>query len=147
MVKEMLALLTQHCCPDTVANTFASLLSLFNDLQGELESILEYHSRFDGLTLELSQCKVVIPPLLLVMIFLWAIHSYYADIVEQFYSQFKTIKTETVDSIVSNVALHDSFTLVDSKKGESARDSGSNLCVPATATAHLLSRSSMEVSL
>jgi hypothetical protein len=29
-------------------------------------------------------CKVVIPPLLLVMLFLWALHSRYLDIVEQF---------------------------------------------------------------
>ncbi len=83
---EMRAALTQNCFPGTVSNAFASLLSLFNDVQGELESILEYRSRFNGLTLELLQCKVAIPPLLLVVLFLWAIHSCYADIIEQFCS-------------------------------------------------------------
>jgi hypothetical protein len=38
---EMLAALTQHCRPGTVSNAFASLLSLFNNVQGELEPILE----------------------------------------------------------------------------------------------------------
>ena len=66
----MLAALMQHCRPDTDSNAFAFLLSLFNDVQREAESIMEYRSRFDGLTLELSRCKVVIPPLLLVMLFL-----------------------------------------------------------------------------
>jgi hypothetical protein len=58
---EMLATLTQHCRPDTIYNAFASLLSLFNDVQGELEPILEYCSCFDGLTQELLRCKVVLP--------------------------------------------------------------------------------------
>jgi hypothetical protein len=71
---EMLAALTQRCHPDTVSNAFASLLSLFNDVQGESEPILEYRSHFDGLTQELSRCKVVLPHLLSVMLFLRALH-------------------------------------------------------------------------
>ncbi len=43
--------------------------------QGESESIIKYRSHFDGLTLELAQCKVVIPSILLVMLFLCALHS------------------------------------------------------------------------
>ena len=39
---EMLAALIQHCRPDSVSNAFASLLALFNDIQGDGESILEY---------------------------------------------------------------------------------------------------------
>jgi hypothetical protein len=101
-----------------------------------LESILEYPSQFDGLTLELLQCKVVIPLFLLVMLFLWAIHSCYADIVKQFCSQFKAIETATVNSILSNVAFQDSFTIVNSKKGKSAGGSGFNLRAPAVATAN-----------
>jgi hypothetical protein len=31
---EMLVALTQHCCPNSVANAFTSLLFLFNDVQG-----------------------------------------------------------------------------------------------------------------
>jgi hypothetical protein len=41
---KMLATLMQHCCPDTVSNAFTSLLSLFNNVQGEPKSILEYWS-------------------------------------------------------------------------------------------------------
>ncbi len=82
---EMLAALIQHCCPDSVSNAFASLLSLFNDVQGDSESILEYRSCFDGLTLKLcSRCKVTLPTLLSVMLFLRGIHGRYADIVAQF---------------------------------------------------------------
>ncbi len=133
---EMLAALTQHCWPDTVSNAFASLLSLFNDVQGKAESILEYCSHFDGLTLELSQCKVLIPPLLLVMLFLWGLHRHYADIVEQFRSCFKPIKTATVDSILSDVAFYDSFTLVETRKGKLAGGSASTLHVPMEAAAN-----------
>jgi hypothetical protein len=81
---EMLAALIQHCRPDSVSNAFASLLSLFNDVQGDLESILEYRSRFDGLTLKLLRCNVTLPTLLSVMLFLRGIYGRYADIVVQF---------------------------------------------------------------
>jgi hypothetical protein len=111
---EMLAALTQHCHPDTVTNAFLSLLSLFNDVQKDTGSVLKYPSCFDGLTLELSQCKVVIPPHLLVMLFLQAPHDCYLDIVD--WSCFKPIETTTIDLIVSDVTYHDGFTLVDAKK-------------------------------
>ncbi len=39
---EMLATLDQHCCPNTISNAFSSLLSLFNEVQGDNELILEY---------------------------------------------------------------------------------------------------------
>jgi hypothetical protein len=101
---EMLATLMQHCRPDTVMNAFSSPLSLFNDVQGESESIIEYRSRFDGLTIELACRKVVIPSLLLVMIFLRALHGCYSTIVEQFRTRFKPIKEATLNSIVSNLS-------------------------------------------
>ena len=88
---EMLATLMQHCRPDSVSNAFTSLLSIFNDVQGESESILEYRSRFDGLTMELARCKVIIPSFLLVMLFLRALHGQYATIFEQ----YKTDKSKT----------------------------------------------------
>jgi hypothetical protein len=81
---KMLATLMQHCHPDTVSNAFMSLLSLFNDVQGNSESILKYHSKFDGLTLRLACCKVIILSILLVMLFLRALHGRHTDIVEQF---------------------------------------------------------------
>ena len=52
---EMLATLMQHCRLDSISNAFTSLLSLFNDVQGKSESIIEYRSHFDGLTIELAK--------------------------------------------------------------------------------------------
>ncbi len=91
---KMLATLMQHCCPDTVTNAFASLLSLFNNVQGDLESIIEYRSQFDGLTIELAHCKVIFPSLLLVMLFLCALHGRYSSIVEHqhCYDQFHRLQ-------------------------------------------------------
>jgi hypothetical protein len=133
----MLAVLIQHCRPDTVSNAFASLISLFNDVQGELEPILEYPLRFDGLTLKLLRCKVVLPHLLSVMLFLCALHVCYADIIEQFRTHFKSIETMTVDSIIFNVVFQDGFKLVDSKKGKrGAGASNPNQRMPAAATAN-----------
>ncbi len=106
---EMFATLMQHCCPDTVSNAFASLLLLFNDVQGKSEPILEYWSQFDSLTLELARCKVMIPLILLVMLFLCALYGWYSVIVHQFRSCFKPIKTATLDSIVSDVSYHNGF--------------------------------------
>jgi hypothetical protein len=115
----MLATLMQHCRPDTVTNDFSSLLSLFNDVQGDSESIIEYQSRFDGLTIKLACCKVIIPSLLLVMLFLHSRHGHCLSIVEQFCTCFKPIETATIDSIVSDVIYNDGFQVVDhSKKGK-----------------------------
>ncbi len=77
---EMLAALTSYCRPDSVANAFSSLLSLFNKIQGEDEPILSFSSCFDGLILEMARCKVAIPPLLPVMLFLRVLHSRYAQL-------------------------------------------------------------------
>jgi hypothetical protein len=64
----MLAALNTYCHPNFVANAFSSLLLIFNELQGKKKPILEFCSRFNGLILEMACCKVVIPPLLLVML-------------------------------------------------------------------------------
>ena len=39
---EMLAVLNQHCHPDSVTNAFTTCMSLFNDVQGESEPIVEF---------------------------------------------------------------------------------------------------------
>jgi hypothetical protein len=133
---KMLATLMQHCHPDTVSNSFTSFLSLFNAVQGESESILEYRSQFDGLTLKLARCKVMIPSILLVVLFLCALHGWYSIIVDQFQSLFKPIKTTTLDSIVSDISYHDGFQVVDhSKKGMPKSTPGP--CVPAAASANI----------
>ena len=64
----MLDVLNHHCRPDSVTDAFAALMSLFNDVQGDSEPIVEFWSRFDGMIMDMSCCKVVIPPLLLAMI-------------------------------------------------------------------------------
>ena len=127
---EVLAGLMQHCRPDSVTDAFSSLLSLFNDIQGENESILEYWSCFDGLALELNQCRVIIPPLLMIMLFVHALHSHYECIVEQFRSHSKNIETATLDSIVADAVFNDGFIQVD-KKGKPA--AGPRACAAASA--------------
>jgi hypothetical protein len=39
---EMLAVLDQHCRPNTIANAFSTLMSLFNDVQGPSEPVLGF---------------------------------------------------------------------------------------------------------
>jgi hypothetical protein len=113
----MLAVLMQHYRPDSVANAFTSLLSLFNDVQGSKESVLQYPSRFDGIVMDLSQRKVAIPQILMVMLFLCAIHSRYSDLLEQFCTRFRCIKMATLDSIVKDIKFHDGFTVHECKGG------------------------------
>jgi hypothetical protein len=79
---KMLAALSTYCHPNSVANAFSSLLSIFNKIQGKNKPILAFCYHFDGLILKMVCCKVVIPPLLLVMLFLRALHSHYLDIME-----------------------------------------------------------------
>ena len=131
---EMIDALILHCRPDSVSNAFNSLLSIFNDVQGDSESLLEYRSRFDGLTLELQRCKVVIPPILLVMLFLRALHSRYVAIVDQFRSRSKDIETATLDAIVSDASFHDGFIEVPYKKSKPPYSPGPRVPAAASAT-------------
>ena len=113
---EMPAVLDQHCCPDTISNAFSMLMSLFNDVQGPSEPILEFRSRFDGMVLDMSRSKILLPPIFLVMLFLRALHSRYSDILDQFRSRYKTLETVTIDSVVADARYHDEFKLVGSDK-------------------------------
>ena len=113
---EMIDVLNCHCHPDSVTDAFTTLMSLFNDVQGDSKPIVEFWSRFDGMIMDMSRCKVVIPPLLLVMIFIRALHSRYSDILDQFRSRYKDLDSATVDSVVADVKYHDSFQLVDHNK-------------------------------
>ena len=99
---EMLAVLNQHCRPDTVSGAFSTLMSLFNDVQGPSEPVLEFRSRFDGMVLDMSRSKIVLPPILLVMLFLRALHSRYSDILDQFCSQYKNLETATINLVVKD---------------------------------------------
>ncbi len=109
---EMLAALNRHCRPDTVANAFSTLMSLFNDSMGDSEDIIAFRSRFDGLINEMSWCKIVIPHLLVVMFFLRSLHSRYSPLLDQFRSRARPLETASLDSIVSDVRFHDEFTVV-----------------------------------
>ena len=64
----------------------------------------------------MSRCKVVIPPLLLVMIFIRALHSRYSDILDQFCSCYKDLESATIESVIADVTYHDGFQLVDPNK-------------------------------
>ncbi len=70
---EMLAALEEHCCPDTVSNAFTALNSLFNDVQGDLEEVLRFCSWFDGMITDMAHSKIILPPILLIMLFLRAL--------------------------------------------------------------------------
>jgi hypothetical protein len=98
----MLAVLDQHCRPDTISTAFSTLMSLFNDVQGPSEPILDFLSRFDGMVLDMSRSKILLPPIFLVMLFLCALHSQYSDILDQFRSRYKTLETATIDSVVAD---------------------------------------------
>ncbi len=129
----MLSALNAYCCPDTVANAFSSLLSIFNELQGEDEPILAFWSWFDGLIFEMARCKVVIPPLLLVMLFLCALHSCYSNIIEQFQTRQKSMETTSIDMIIDDVKYHDKFILKKPRADKSPKPPSR---VPTAAVAH-----------
>jgi hypothetical protein len=128
----MLATLHQHCRPDTVSNAFFSLLSLFNEVQGDSKPILEYRSCFDGLILDMSRCKASIPQILLVILFLRALNSCYSTILDQFRSRFKSLDSATIGSVVKDVAHHNTFTVVDNKKEKKHPPPAG--CIPAAAS-------------
>ncbi len=107
----MLAALNAYCYPNFVANTFSSLLSIFNELQRKNKPVLAFCFHFDGLILEMACCKVMIPPLLLIMLFLHSLHSRYLDIVEQFRTRHKSLKTTSIEMIAADVTYHDKFIL------------------------------------
>ncbi len=67
---EMLAALNQHCRPDSVANVFTTLMLLFNNSMGELEEIIAFQSRSNRMANNMSRCKIILPPVLMVMFFL-----------------------------------------------------------------------------
>ena len=109
-----------------MATAFTLLLSLFNDVQQNDESILKYWSHFNGIIMELSRCKVLIPQILVVMLFLCAIHIRYSDILDQFWSCFKSIESATIDKIVDYIVYHDSFTIHEQKPAKSPSPASSS---------------------
>ena len=92
-----------------ISNAFSMLMSLFNDVQGSSEPILEFHSWFDGMVLDMSRLKIFLPPIFLVMLFLCALHFRYSDILDQFWSWYKTLETATINSVLEDAHYHNEF--------------------------------------
>jgi hypothetical protein len=61
---------------------------------------------------DMAWCKIVIPPILMVMFFLCSLHPHYDDLLEQFCSRYKSLDGASLDSIVADVWYHDEFKLV-----------------------------------
>ncbi len=113
---EMLAALNQHCCPDSVVNAFTTLMLLFNDSMSESEEIMAFRSRFHGMVNDMSRCKIILPPVLMVMFFLHSLHSCYDDLLKQFCSCYKSLESASLDSILADVRYQDENKLVGSDK-------------------------------
>jgi hypothetical protein len=117
--KGALKFLTLSCSIVTLTQSPTHSLVFSLSLQQcpvQSKSIIEYCSRFNGLTLELARCKVVIQSILLVMLFLHALHVWYDEILNQFWMHFKPIETPTHNSIISNVTYHDGYQVMDHSK-------------------------------
>ena len=96
----------------TSANSFTTLLTLFNDTQGNKESIHEFCSQFEGHLGALSRPSVAIPSILQVMLFLRAMHTRYGDLLTQFALKQKDLSLASIDSVVSDAKFMDEFTVV-----------------------------------
>jgi hypothetical protein len=112
---EMLQVLEDRFRPSSISNSFTTLLALFNDTQGEKESIHKFRSQFEGNIGALSWSLVAIPPILQVMLFLWGMHSRYQDLLSQFASKHKDLALATIDSIVPDARFMDDFVVVKGK--------------------------------
>ncbi len=66
--------------------------------------------------MDMMRCKIVIPPILLVMFFLSALHGHYTDLLKLFCFRFKVLEDAFVNSVVKDVRYHDSVTLASPKK-------------------------------
>jgi hypothetical protein len=112
---KMLAALNQHCYPDSVVNAFTTLMSLFNDGMSESNEIMAFRSRFHGIVNDMSSCKIILPPVLMVMFFLCSLHSCYDDLLKQFCSCYKSLESASLDSILADVRYQDELVGSDKK--------------------------------
>jgi hypothetical protein len=87
-----------------------------------------------ALFLEMACFKVVIPPLLLVMLFLRALHSRYLDIVEPFHTRHKSLKTKSIEMINADVTYHNKFILKEPCRQDKSSKTLSQ--IPAASAAH-----------
>jgi hypothetical protein len=117
---EMIQVLEDNFCPFSISNSFTTLLSLFNNTQGNKEGIHEFWSWFEGQLGALSRLSIVIPSILQVMLFLCAMHSCYADLLSQFASKHKDLSLATINSVMADACFMDKFVVVGGKQKPSA---------------------------
>jgi hypothetical protein len=127
----MIQVLEDNFRPSSISNLFTTLLTLFNDTQGNKEGIHKFCSRFEGHLGALSWLSMAIPPILQVMLFLHAIHARYADLLSQFASKHKDLSLASIDSDVADAQFMDEFVVVRCKQKPGAPNPSS--CSPAAA--------------
>jgi hypothetical protein len=71
---------------------------------------------YDGMVMDMSRCRIMLPQILLAMLFLRALHVRYTDLLDQFCSCFKALEDASLDSMVEDIYYHKSFTLTGPKK-------------------------------
>ncbi len=82
----------------------------------------------------MARCKVVIPPLLLVMLFWRALYSRYSDIVERFWTRHKSLKMTLIEMIIVDVTYHEEFILKEPRCQDKSSKTPSR--IPAESAAH-----------
>jgi hypothetical protein len=93
------------------------------DSMTDFKKIMAFCLRFDGMVNNMAQCKITIPPILLVMFFLWSLHPCYEALLKQLHSWYKSLESASLDSIVADIRYHDKFNLVglDNKKSPAGK--------------------------
>jgi hypothetical protein len=66
---------------------------------------MAFFSRFDGIVSDMSHCQINTPPILLMTFFLWSLHLHHNNLLKQFRSCYKALKSSTLDSIVAGVRV------------------------------------------
>jgi hypothetical protein len=102
-------------------------MSLFNDSMSNAEDNLAFRSRFDGVINQMSRCKIVIPPLLIVMFFLCSLHSRYSPLLDQFHSCACSLEKVSLDS-------NDEFNVVGKKDNKPAKGPKASAAAAAPAS-------------
>jgi hypothetical protein len=129
---EMIQVLKDNFHPSSISNSFTTLLTLFNDTQGDKEGIHKVRSQFEGHLGALSRPSVAIPPILQVMLFLCAIHVCYSDLLSQFTSKHKDHSLASINSVMANAQFMDEFVVVGGKHKPGTPNPSS--CSPAAAS-------------
>ncbi len=130
---KMIHLLEDNFHPDSISNTFTTLLALVNNTQGNKEGLHEFRAQFDGHVSLLSHSSVTIPLILQVMLFLRALHSRYQDLLTQCVSKQKDLPSSTIKSVVADAKFMDEFIVVGAKTKSGPQ--GTPPCTLAAATA------------